>query len=155
SDLVAELLQQAVGRAGPRSDGRGRGVGPLQVLPRLEGGFSFVLMDESHLVGIRGPNGFRPLCLGKLDAGWVLASETPALDIVGAHFVREIEPGEMVVIDAGGCRSFHPFEPERVEPRLCLVEFVYFARPDSQLYGPHVHAARRRVGELPAGQAAL
>jgi len=155
SDLVAELLQQAIGRTGSRSDGRELEMALLKVLPRLEGAFSFVLMDESHLVGIRDPNGFRPLCLGKLDAGWVLASETPALDIVGAHFVREIEPGELIVIDAGGCRSLHPFEPERVEPRLCLFEFVYFARPDSQLYGQNVHAARQRMGELLAEQAPL
>ena len=83
----------------------------------------------------------------------MLASETPALDIVGAHFVRELEPGEMVVIDATGVRSLHPFPPERVDPKLCLFEFVYFARPDSQLYGQEVHGARRRMGELLAEQA--
>ena len=151
SDLVAELIVHAFGDE--RSDGRDLETALLRVLPRLEGAFSFVLMDEGHIVGVRDPNGFRPLCLGKLDAGWVLASETPALDIVGAHFVRELEPGEMVVIDAAGVRSVKPFPPERVEPRLCIFEFVYFARPDSQLYGREVHGARRRMGELLAEQA--
>jgi amidophosphoribosyltransferase len=84
-----------------------------------------------------------------------VASETPALDIVGAHFVREIEPGEMVVIDASGARSLHPFPPESVDPKLCVFEFVYFARPDSQLYGKTVHSARQRMGELLAEQAPL
>ncbi|MDA8148693.1 MAG: amidophosphoribosyltransferase [Actinomycetota bacterium] len=128
------------------------------VLPRLEGAFSFVLVDADHLIGVRDPNGFRPLCLGRLDAtadlaeGWVLASETPALDVIGATFVRELEPGEMVVIDATGVRSLAAFPDERIEPRLCIFEFVYFARPDSHLYGNEVHGARRRMGQLLADQ---
>jgi amidophosphoribosyltransferase len=154
SDLVAELLAHAMVSNGPRSDGRELETALMKVLPSLEGAFSFVLMDEGHLVGVRDPNGFRPLCLGKLDAGWVLASETPALDVIGAHFVRELGPGEMVVIDSTGLRdSLHPFPPERVQPRLCIFEFAYFARPDSQLYGREVHGARRRMGELLAEQA--
>jgi amidophosphoribosyltransferase len=151
SDLVAELILQAF--SGERSDGRDLEAALVRVLPRLEGAFSFVLMDEAHIVGVRDPNGFRPLCLGKLDAGWVLASESPALDVIGAHFVREIDPGEMVVIDAAGVRSLRPFTAERVDPRLCIIEFVYFARPDTQLYGREVHGARRRMGELLAEQA--
>ena len=83
----------------------------------------------------------------------MLASETPALDIVGAHFVRELDPGEMVVIDATGSRSVRPFAAETVEPKLCLFEFVYFARPDSRLYGQTVHSARQRMGEQLAEQA--
>jgi amidophosphoribosyltransferase len=106
-------------------------------------------------MGVRDPNGFRPLCLGRLDGGWVLASESPALDIVGAHFVREIEPGEMVVIDADGVRSLRPFGTDRVDPRLCVFEFVYFARPDSVLYGQSVHQARVRMGEQLAEQAPI
>ncbi|MDQ3896645.1 MAG: amidophosphoribosyltransferase, partial [Actinomycetota bacterium] len=105
--------------------------------------------------GVRDPNGFRPLCLGRLDNGWVLSSETTALDIVGAPFVRELDPGEIVVIDATGARSLRPFEPERIDPKLCLFEFVYFARPDSRLYGQTVHTARQRMGELLAEQAPL
>ena len=128
----------------------------MQVLPRLEGAFSLVLCDVERLIGVRDPNGFRPLCLGRLDAGgWVLASETPALDVVGAHFVREIDPGEMVIIDASGPRSLRPFSPTRIDPKLCVFEFVYFARPDSVLYGKEVYGARGRMGELLAEQAPL
>ncbi|MGH9150275.1 MAG: amidophosphoribosyltransferase [Acidimicrobiales bacterium] len=152
SDLVAELIARAY-PAEPRSDERDLEVAVMAVLPRLEGAFSFVLLDEGHLIAARDPNGFRPLCLGKLDDGWVVASETAALDVVGAHFVRELEPGEMVLIDANGYRSVYPFPPERVDPRLCLFEFVYFARMDSQLYGREVHGARQRMGELLAEQA--
>jgi amidophosphoribosyltransferase len=83
----------------------------------------------------------------------VFASESPALDVVGATFVRELEPGELVVIDSGGVRSERVFDEERVDPRLCIFEFVYFARPDTRLYGREVHGARRRMGELLAAQA--
>ena len=141
------------GAAIPRRarDGRALERALVEVLPTLEGAFSFVLMDEGHVIGVRDPNGFRPLCLGKLDNGWVLASETPALDVVGAHFVRELEPGEMVIIDASGYRSVRPFPEEPVDPKLCLFEFVYFARPDTQPLRPeraprpgaHGRAARR------------
>lgn len=156
SDLVAELLATEMrARGAERSDGRDLEKALMRVLPRLEGAFSFVLIDEGHLVGARDPNGFRPLCLGKLEGGWVLASETPALDVVGAHFVREIEPGEMVVIDANGYRSLRPFSAERIRPTLCLFEFVYFSRPDSRLYNQNVHLARQRMGEQLALQAPL
>jgi amidophosphoribosyltransferase len=154
SDLVAELLANEVARQrDERSDDRAVARALMNVLPMLQGAFSFVLADEGHVIGVRDPHGFRPLCLGKLDNGWVLASETPALDIVGAHFVREIDPGEMVVIDATGCRSARPFETVDVEPALCLFEFVYFARPDSRLYNRAVHQARVRMGEQLAEQA--
>ena len=155
TDLVAELLGDELAAAARRdsSDERDLERALAAVLPRLEGAFSLVLMDESRVIGVRDPNGFRPLCLGKLEHGWVLASETPALDIVGAHFVRELEPGEMVVIDATGLRSLRPFPDERVDPKLCLFEFVYFARPDTRLYGQSVHQARVRMGEQLAEQA--
>ena len=146
SDLVAELLSHDL-------DGKDLPQVLLEHLPRFKGAFSFVLMDEHQLIGVRDPNGFRPLCLGKLEGGWVLASESPALDTIGAHFVREIEPGEMVVIDADGCRSMRPYGPEEIEPKLCVFEFVYFARPDSRLYGQSVHKARQRMGEQLAEQA--
>ncbi len=153
SDLVAELLAaELLADADARSDGRALERSLLRLLPRLEGAFSFVAMDEGHLVGARDPNGLRPLCLGRLEQGWVLASETPALDLVGAHIVREVDPGEMIVIDATGYRSVRPFGPERVDPALCLFEFVYFARPDSRLYGQNVHQARVRMGEQLADQ---
>ena len=149
SDVIAELLARSWADQ-PRSDGRDL-EGPLErVLPRLRGAFSLVLMDDARLIGVRDPHGFRPLVLGRLEGGWVLASETAGLDIVGAHTVREIEPAEMIVIDASGVRSHRYAEPE---PRLCLFEFVYFARPDSELYSQNVHAARQRMGEELARQA--
>jgi amidophosphoribosyltransferase len=153
SDLIAELLANELEKADDEH--------PVTlddavavVLPRLRGAFSLVFMDEDRVIGVRDPNGLRPLCLGRLDSGgWVLASESPALDVVGAHFVREVDPGEMVVIDENGVRSSMPFPPERLDPKLCIFEFVYFARPDTRLYGRSVHHARVRQGELLAEQA--
>jgi amidophosphoribosyltransferase len=153
SDLVAELLARQL-EVAAFVGGEVALTGALsQVLPQMKGAFSLVLADREHLLGARDPHGFRPLCLGKLDDGWALASETPALDIAGAHFVREVEPGELVVIGPEGCKSTHPWPEEEVEPRLCLFEFVYLARPDSRLYGQELHAARVRMGELLAEQA--
>ena len=151
SALVAEIIA-AEYESELRSDGRDLVHALERVLPRLAGGFSFVLMDEAHLVGVRDPHGFWPLVLGRLpDGGWVLASESAALDIVEAHFVREVEPGEMIVIDATGLHGGIRFaEPD---PKLCVFEFVYFARPDTNLYGHSVHAARQRMGEALAHQA--
>jgi amidophosphoribosyltransferase len=123
-----------------------------EVLPTLEGAFSLVVLDQNRLIGVRDPNGFRPLCLGRIDRGWVLASETPALDIVGAHFVRELDPGEVLVIDADGHHGLQVFPPERIHPNLCIFEFVYLARPDSRLYGKELHGVRERMGELLATQ---
>ena len=93
TDLVAELIGNELGHLPEEaSDDRDLERALAKVLPRLEGAFSLVVMDEAHVIGVRDPNGFRPLCLGKLDNGWVLASETPALDVVGAHVVRELDP---------------------------------------------------------------
>jgi amidophosphoribosyltransferase len=150
SDLTAELVEQELDH-GPSATLE---EALASVLPRLQGAFSMVFMNEHQVIGVRDPNGFRPLCLGKLEqGGWVLASESPALDVVGADFVREIDPGEVVVIDATGVRSVRPFPPERLNPKLCVFEFVYFARPDTRLYGKSVHFARVRQGELLAEQA--
>jgi amidophosphoribosyltransferase len=143
SDLMAESLARAIDDG--RSDSRGLEIALIKVAPTWEGAFSLVLMDQGRIVGLRDPNGFRPLCLGSLpDDGWVLASETAALDLVGARFVREVAAGEMVVIDAGGLRSYFPFTD--VKPGLCLFEFVYFARPDSHMYGRSIHGARHEMG---------
>jgi amidophosphoribosyltransferase len=152
SDLVAELL------AAELASGTPAGVDPLEyaltlVLPRLRGAFSFVIMDEDRLIGVRDPHGFRPLVLGRHPRGWVLASETPALDTVAADTVREISPGEMVVIDHAGVRSARPFPDDDVKPSFCSFEFVYFARPDGKLLGQGVHGARRRMGMQLATQA--
>ena len=122
----------------------------LRVMPRLEGAYSLVLMNERTLYGVRDPHGFRPLVLGELPGGWVIASETAALDIVGATFVREIEPGEMVAVDERGLRSRRFAEPD---PRLCVFEYVYLARADSNLAGQSVHQVRRALGAALAVQA--
>ncbi|SMX34205.1 Amidophosphoribosyltransferase precursor [Actibacterium lipolyticum] len=114
-------------------------------LRRVEGAFSVVAMTRTKLIGVRDPLGVRPLVLGRIGDGWVLSSETCALDIIGAEFVREVEPGEMLVItEKGGIESFHPFE--RTRPRFCIFEHVYFSRPDSILGGRSVYETRRQIG---------
>jgi amidophosphoribosyltransferase len=113
------------------------------VLPQAQGAYSLVFMDEQTLYAARDPHGFRPLVLGKLDRGWVVASETAALDIVGAAFVREVEPGEMICVDAAGVRSVMFAAPS---PDGCLFEHVYLARPDTTISGRGVHATRVEVG---------
>jgi len=153
TDLMAELLTTSLLTRHDLEPGEAFEAALAEVLPRLKGAFSLVFADRERIIGVRDPNGFRPLCLGRLDGGWVLASESPALDVIGAHLVRELEPGEVVVIDRSGCRSLHPFHHDEVDPRLCLFEFIYFARPDSVLYGQSVHHARVRMGEALAEQA--
>ena len=123
------------------------------ILPTFEGAFTLTVMDQTTLIGVRDPRGFRPLCLGTLGDGWVLASETAALDILGATFVREIAPGEMVVIDHQGIHSQFPFAD--THQQLCIFEFVYFARPDSKLLGETVHSTRQEMGRLLARQAPI
>ena len=163
SELLAELLSRAFLAEAP-----GSGV-PLasvagalrQVLVDVEGAFSLVLVDSERLYGVRDSHGFRPLCLGRLGTperpeGWALASESPALDVIGATYVRELEPGELVTIDGPGDDGVHSealFDAAKCDSRLCIFELVYFARPDSRLYGREVHGARRRMGELLAHQA--
>jgi amidophosphoribosyltransferase len=115
----------------------------LEVLPTLRGAFSLVFMDEHTLYAARDPQGVRPLVLGRLSRGWVVASETAALDIVGASIVREVEPGELIAIDEHGLRS-ERFAPP--DPKGCLFEYVYLARPDTTIAGRGVHATRVEVG---------
>jgi amidophosphoribosyltransferase len=115
----------------------------MEVLPQLRGAFSFTFMDETTLYAARDPQGVRPLVLGRLERGWVVASETAALDIVGASVVREVEPGELIAIDENGLRSQH-FAP--AEPKGCVFEYVYLARPDTTISGRGVHAARVEIG---------
>ena len=117
----------------------------LEVLPRLAGAYSFTMMDETRIFGARDPHGFRPLCLGSLPSGgWILASETCALDLLGARFIRDVEPGEFVMIDNDGVHSKRFSE---VRPAACVFEHVYFARPDSTLMGQNVYATRYRMGQ--------
>jgi amidophosphoribosyltransferase len=119
------------------------------VLPLVRGAYSLVFMDERTLYAARDPQGFRPLVLGRLARGWVVASETAALDIVGAVFVREIEPGELVTINEAGVRS-RRFAP--ADPKGCLFEYVYLARPDTAIAGRGVHATRLAIGRRLAGE---
>ena len=115
------------------------------ILPKLEGAFSLVLMDEGKMYAARDRQGFRPLVLGKIDAGWVVASETAALDIVGAQFIREVEPGEMLVIDGDGVRSRMWGEEKRAG---CIFEYVYLARPDTVISGRSINASRLEMGRI-------
>jgi amidophosphoribosyltransferase len=121
----------------------------LAKLPLVRGAYSLVFLDEETLYAARDPQGFRPLVLGRLGRGWVVASETAALDIVGADFVREVEPGELIAIGESGVRSA-TFAPPR--PRGCLFEYVYLARPDTTIAGRGVHAARVEVGRRLAAE---
>ena len=147
----SELMTEAIAMA--MDEGRNLEDALATVLPTFEGAFTLAVMDTSTLVGVRDPHGFRPLCLGSLDDSWVIASETAALDILGATFVRQVAPGEMVVITDDGPRSVFPFE--EAESQLCLFEFVYFARPDSTLLGQTVQKTRQRMGRLLAQQASV
>src|SRR3954454_18068901 len=134
SEIIPHLLAQ------PSKNGGS----PLSVLRRLEGAFSLVIMSEREIVGVRDPFGFRPLVLGKLDGAYVLASETCALDLIHAEFIREVEPGEVVIISEEGPRSEWPFRDER--PAFCMFEYVYFARPDSIMGGVNVAKVRTEMG---------
>jgi len=154
SDLVAELLGREVERGATLRDALGL------VLARVEGAFSMVILEANEVHAVRDPYGFRPLCLGRLgtaDApeGWIVASESPALDVVGATFVREISPGEMVTITKDGLTTQQLLEPAVGKQKLCIFEFVYFARPDAYLMGHQVHSTRRRMGELLAQQSSV
>ena len=145
TDLITALMTAELisGRAATLEDAAS------QVLPVLRGAFSLVFIDETSLYAARDPQGIRPLVLGRLERGWVVASETAALDTVGASVVREVEPGELVVIDADGLRT-RRFAA--AEPKGCLFEYVYLARPDTTIAGRNVHAARVEVGRRLARQ---
>jgi amidophosphoribosyltransferase len=121
-------------------------------MARLEGAYSIIALSEGRLVGFRDPYGFRPLVLGCLGDDWVLASETCALDLVGAKLEREVRPGELVVVDADGCHAVQAVAAED-GGALCVFEFFYLARPDTQLAGIEVHGARVRMGERLAAEA--
>lgn len=128
-----------------KPEGRGRHNSLIQALTRIQGAFSLVIMGENELIGVRDSFGFRPLSIGKLGDAWVLSSETCAFDLISAKFVRDVEPGEIVIIDEKGLRSIKPYvELERKS--LCVFEYVYFARPDSNMAGVNVANARTRMG---------
>jgi amidophosphoribosyltransferase len=133
-------------------DGRPLEEAAAATMEKIEGAFSAVLLSEGKLIGFRDPNGIRPLALGRLDDDWLLASETCAFDLLGAEAVRELQPGELVIIDDDGCRSVQAVEPAN-GGALCIFEFIYFARPDSKLRGVELHGARVRMGERLAAEA--
>ncbi len=116
----------------------------IDALRQIEGAYSLVAATTNAVFGVRDPLGIRPLCLGRLDKAWILASESCALDIIGAEFVRDVEPGEIVVLTADGIRSVKPFVKRT--SRFCIFEYIYFARPDSVVEGTSVYEARKRIG---------
>jgi amidophosphoribosyltransferase len=117
----------------------------IETVRRIEGAYSLAIMTENELIGVRDPNGFRPLCLGKLGDAWVLASETCALDLINAKFVRDVEPGEIVAINEHGLTSVQAF-PEHERRAFCIFEYVYFARPDSTIANRNVYKVRVEMG---------
>jgi amidophosphoribosyltransferase len=114
-------------------------------LQRIKGGYSLVALAEDKMIGLRDPHGIRPLLLGRFEEAYILASESCAFDIIGAKMIRNIEPGEMVVINEQGLQSFSPF-PDKAASRFCIFEYVYFARPDSVLEGQAVYEKRKQIG---------
>ena len=143
SDLLTGLLAASAADLGVEQ-------AALRLLPDVKGAFCLVFADETTLYAARDPHGVRPLVLGRLERGWVVASETAALDIVGASFVREVEPGELLAIDEHGLRSSRFANPE---PKGCVFEYVYLARPDTTIAGRSVHAARVDIGRRLAQEA--
>jgi amidophosphoribosyltransferase len=125
--------------------------GLAEVLPKLEGAYSLGIMTEERLVGVRDPYGIRPLCVGRYMDGFAISSESCGLDIIGAEYIREIEPGEAAVIDEDGLRFVQVMEKRK--PSLCIFEFIYFARPDSVLYDMYLYHARKHMGMYLAQEA--
>jgi len=117
----------------------------IDALSQVRGAFSVVLMTDNGLIAARDPHGLRPLCIGRLRSSWIVASETCAFDLLDAEYVREVEPGELIVINDQGLESHHPFP--QVDPAMCVFEYVYFARPDSRIYGASaVYGTRKALG---------
>ena len=115
-----------------------------EALKRVQGAYSIVMLTRNRVVAVRDPRGFRPLALGRFNGGWVVASETCAFDLVGAKYIRDVLPGEIIIIDEAGLHSLTPFPKER--PSHCIFELIYFARPDSQIFGENVYLCRKRLG---------
>jgi amidophosphoribosyltransferase len=138
SEIILHLMAQ------PSANGSGNNL--LQAIRRIEGAYSLVLMTEKELIGVRDPHGFRPLCLGRLDNSWVLASETCALDLIHAKFVRDVQPGEIVVINEEGVHSLQAF-PDHQRRAFCIFEYIYFARPDSTIAHRNVYQVRVEMGK--------
>ena len=125
----------------------------IESIAQIRGAFSLALLTKDRLIAARDPHGFRPLALGQLDDAWIVCSETCALDLIGATYVRDVEPGEVLIISDGGLRSLQPFPPAPLSH--CVFEHVYFARPDSYVFGRSVNEVRTELGRiLAAGSAA-
>ncbi|HEY9567774.1 MAG TPA: amidophosphoribosyltransferase [Thalassobaculum sp.] len=116
----------------------------IEAMNQVDGAYALVCLSSNSVIGLRDPTGVRPLVLGRLGDAYIITSETCALDIIGADFVRDVEPGELLVIDAEGLHSYFPFRP--AQPRFCIFEYIYFARPDSLVEGLSVYAARKAIG---------
>ncbi len=139
TEVMAKLLQRI------KADDVEQAI--VEMMHRVQGAYSLGIITPSKLIAVRDPYGVRPLCIGQLNGeGWVIASETCALSTVGADFVREVQPGEMVVIDDDGMRATQVLEAER--KACCIFEFIYFARPDSHIYGKNIYNARVRMGHM-------
>ena len=123
----------------------------ISSLQKVRGAYSLLILADDGLLGMRDPSGFRPLCLGKLDDAWVLASETCAFDIIDAKYVRDVEPGEIVLINENGLVSIKPFE--KTPASMCIFEYIYFARPDSRIYNTSVQKVRKQLGRILAREA--
>jgi amidophosphoribosyltransferase len=137
SEIILHLM------ALPSENGHGSNL--IHAIRRIEGAYSLVILTQNELIGVRDPHGFRPLCIGKIDDAWVLASETCALDLIHAKFVRDVEPGEVVVISQDGLSSIQAF-PEHERRAFCIFEYVYFARPDSTMANRNVYKVRVEMG---------
>jgi amidophosphoribosyltransferase len=137
SEIILHLMAQ------PGENGHGNSL--IQAIRRIEGAYSLAIMTETELIGVRDPFGFRPLCLGRIGDAWVLASETCALDLIHAKFVRDVEPGEIIVINQNGLTSVQAF-PEHERRAFCIFEYVYFARPDSTIANRNVYKVRVEMG---------
>ncbi len=124
-----------------------------EALSAVRGAYSLVFLTETRMVAVRDPRGFRPLVLGQVDGAYVVASETCALDLIEARFIREVEPGEMIVFDKEGMHSYRPFEQRA--PSFCIFEFIYFARPDSTVFGQQVYGMRKAFGQQLAREHAV
>src|SRR5438876_2930224 len=138
SEIILHLMAQP--------NGNGSGNNLIHAIRRIEGAYSLVIMTENELIGVRDPHGFRPLCIGRIDDAWVLASETCALDLIHAKFVREVQPGEIVAINEQGLSSVQAF-PEQERRAFCIFEYVYFARPDSTIADRNVYKVRVDMGK--------
>lgn len=126
----------------------------IDALNQVRGAFSVVLMTDEGVIAAKDPYGLRPLCLGRFRDSWVVASETCAFDLIGAEYIREIEPGELVVLNKDGVTSYHPFS--KTKPAMCVFEYVYFARPDSKVFGGHtVYSTRKALGRQLAKESSV